>query len=263
MEILEAGDTVVTIDHRNGGRLSSLVVGRHELLIDAMGREDDPTSWGCFPLAPFAGRIRQGRFSFEGRAVRMPTNLPPHAIHGTTHVRPWEATGPGALRCELGPEWPWAGHAEQLVELAPTSLTLTLRVETTDDAMPATIGWHPWFRRNVGGADVGIVLPAERMWQRDGDGIPDGRLVAPSTGPWDDCFTALIGPVELHWPGVLDLYVESDCEHVVVFDEPFGALCVEPQSAPPDAHNSEHDLAIVTPDAPLVHRATWMWSEPG
>ena len=48
----------------------------------------------------------------------------------------------------------------------------------------------------------------------------------PTTGPWDDCFTALIGPVELHWDGVLDLYVESDCEHVVVFDEPVGALCV-------------------------------------
>ncbi|HEY1119598.1 MAG TPA: hypothetical protein VGE43_17930, partial [Acidimicrobiales bacterium] len=116
MEILEAGDAAVTIDHRNGGRLSSLVIGGHELLIDAMGREDDPTSWGCFPLAPFAGRIRHGRFSFEGRAVQMPTNLPPHAIHGTTHLRPWEATGPGALRCELGPDWPWAGHAEQLVE---------------------------------------------------------------------------------------------------------------------------------------------------
>src|SRR3546814_9492000 len=168
-----------------------------------MGREDAPPSWGCFPLAPFAGRIRQGRFSFEGRAVRMPTNLPPHAIHGTTHVRPWEATGPGALRCELGPEWPWAGHAEQLVELAPTSLTLTLRVETTDDAMPATIGWHPWFRRNVGGADVGIVLPAQRMWQRDGDGIPDGRPVAPSPAPWDDFFPELFGPLALPWPGRL------------------------------------------------------------
>ncbi|HAS10861.1 MAG TPA: aldose epimerase [Acidimicrobiaceae bacterium] len=263
METLEAGGASVTIDHEHGGRLSSLVVGGNELLIDAMGRSDDPTSWGCFPLAPFAGRIRDGRFSFEGRAVTLPRNHPPHAIHGTTHVQPWERTGAGTLRCDLGPDWPWAGHAEQEVELTPSSLTLTLRVETTADAMPATIGWHPWFRRSVGGADAEIVLPAERMWRRDDSGIPDGTLVTPTTGPWDDCFTALIGPVELHWPGVLDLYVESDCEHVVVFDEPAGALCVEPQSAPPDAHNSEQDLAVVTPDEPLVHRTTWAWSTPG
>lgn len=262
METLEAGAAAVTIDHDNGGRLSSLVIAGHQVLVDAQDRDDDPTSWGCFPMAPFAGRIRRGRFRFEGRRVELPENLPPHAVHGTTHVRPWEPTGPGTLRCDLGPDWPWRGHAEQEIELTATSLALTLRVETTDDAMPVTIGWHPWFRRTIGAAHVGIVVPAERMWRRDEDGIPDGSLVTPTTGPWDDCFTALIGPVELHWPGVLDLYVESDCEHVVVFDEPSTALCVEPQSAPPDAHNSEHDLSIVTPDEPLVHRATWTWSTP-
>jgi aldose 1-epimerase len=263
METLRAGDAAVTIDHERGGRVSSLVIGGDELLVDAIGREDDPTSWGCFPMVPFAGRIRHGRFSFEGRAVELPRNLPPHAIHGFGFQRAWEQTGPGTLRCDLGPDWPWAGTTTQQIELTERSLSLTLRVESHDEPMPVTLGWHPWFRRQVGGADVEIVLPAERMWQRDDEDIPTGELVTPSTGQWDDCFTALIGPVELHWPGVLDLYVESDCEHVVVFDEPVGALCVEPQSAPPDAHNSEVDLAVVVPGEPLEHRAIWTWSAPG
>lgn len=262
METLRAGEATVTIDHEHGGRLSSLVVHGHELLRAPDGPDADPTSWGCFPLAPFAGRIRHGRFSSRGKDVQLPRNLPPHAIHGMAHVQAWEATGPGTLRCDLGPDWPWPATAHQQVELGPRSLSLTLSVEAISSPMPVTLGWHPWFRRNIDGVAVELVLPAERMWQRDSEGIPDGALVEPTPGPWDDCFTALIGPVELHWPGILDLYVESDCEHVVVFDQPDDAVCVEPQSAPPDAHNSGEDLVVVAPGTPLVHRTTWSWSTP-
>jgi len=262
METLTAGDAAVTIDHAHGGRLSSLVVGGHELLVGRAEGHVDPTSWGCFPLVPYAGRIRHGRFTVDGREVQLPVNMPPHAIHGTTHVQPWEATGPGALRCGLGPDWPWPGVVHQQVELTPRSLSLTLRIESAAGPMPVSAGWHPWFRRRVGGVDVELVLPAERMWHRDGEGIPDGTVVEPPPGPWDDCFTALIGPVELHWPGLLHLYVESDCEHVVVFTEPDDAVCVEPQSAPPDAHNSGVDLGEATPEQPFEVQTTWMWSKP-
>jgi len=126
--------------------------------------------------------------------------------------------------------------------------------------MPVSVGWHPWLRRRVAGADARIDLPAERMWRRDADGIPDGTLVEPTPGPWDDCFTALVGPVQVTWPGVLVLRIDSDCEHVVVFDEPDDAVCVEPQSAPPDAHNSEIDLAVVRPGEPLLHHMVWTWA---
>lgn len=259
METLRAGDATVTIDHEHGGRLSSLTVAGHELLVGPTDPNADPTSWGCFPMAPFAGRIREGRFDFEGRRVELPANMAPHAIHGTTHTRRWESTGPGALRCDLGTTWPWPGVAHQQVELTPHALLLTLRVEASAGPMPVSAGWHPWFRRRLGDVDVDLVVPAERMWRRDPAGIPDGTLVEPPPGPWDDCFTAFIGPVELRWPGALHLYVDSDCEHVVVFDEPTHAVCVEPQSAPPDAHNSGLDLAIVTPEAPLEIHATWAW----
>ncbi len=263
METLRAGAATATIDHEHGGRLSSLVVDGHELLLGPADGFPGPTGWGCFPMAPWAGRIRHGAFRFRGQDVHLPLGLPPHAIHGTTHVQAWEATGPGRLRCDLGPDWPWPGTAFQEIELTPRSITLAMRVETTGAAMPVSLGWHPWFRRHLAGVAVELVVPAERMWQRDAEGIPDGSLVMAPPGPWDDCFTALIGPVELRWPGVLDLYVESDCDHVVVYDEQPNAVCVEPQSAPPDAHRSGEDLATVTPGAPLEHRTTWIWERTG
>lgn len=258
METLHAGDASVVIDHEHGGRLASLRVGDLELLIGQAENGEDPLGWGLFPMAPWAGRIRHGRFTWGSRSRAVPLDAPPHAIHGTTYTRRWDVLGPGHLGCDLGDLWPWPGRVEQRVELEADQLSLTLEIEA-DSPMPVSAGWHPWFRRHLAGADVAVTLPAERMWRKDADGIPDGTLVDPAPGPWDDAFTALIGPVELTWPGVLHLAVESDCEHVVVFDEPAGAVCVEPQSAPPDAHNSGEDLVVVEPGAAWAIHSTWAW----
>lgn len=258
METLRAGDVTVSVDPVNGARLASLVVGGHELLLGL----DDPVGggdgWGCFPMIPWAGRIREGRFVADGTSVQLPLGAPPHAIHGTTFLRPWDVDGPGRFATDLGDTWPWRGRATHDVELTEHGLTLTIGVHA-GETMPVSAGWHPWFHRTIAGADVEIDLPAERMWRRDDDGIPDGTLVEPTEGPWDDCFTALIGPVALTWPGVLELLVESDCEHVVVYDEVDRAVCVEPQSAPPDAHNSGEDLAFVAAGTSWTITTTWAW----
>ena len=55
--------------------------------------------------------------------------------------------------------------------------------------------------------------------------------------------------------------IETDCSCVVVYTEPEAALCVEPQSGPPDALNlAPH---VVTPDAPLVVHTTFDWAIDG
>lgn len=256
-EILSVDDTSVTIDHASGGRLSSLVVAGHELLVP---RREDPMGWGAFPMIPWAGRVRNGRFTYRGEEIDLPRTLPPHAIHGTAYLRSWTAEGAGASTVEFGDDWPWRGRARQTVSLEADRLELTIAVDNHDERpMPVTAGWHPWFRRTVGGVDVIVELTAARMWRRDHTGIPDGALVRPTDGPWDDCFTDLDGPVTLRWPGVLQLTVESNCRHVVVYDEDQRGVCVEPQSAPPDAHNSGFDLVEIGPGSSWTIATTWRW----
>ncbi len=274
MEELRAGegDEVVSlvVDHDRGGRLASLRVAGHELLVGADEGIGHPFGWGAFPLVPWAGRIRHGRVEVGSgrgaRTVQLPLAMPPHAIHGTTCDRAWTPVGPGSSRIDLGPDWPWPGQVTQVLDLSPRSLTWTLVVEggSHADPMPATVGWHPWFRRRLDGPEgpvpVTLDVPAEAMWRRDHEGIPDGTLVSPPPpGPWDDCFTGLIGPVTLAWDGIGSLHVDADAEHVVVFDELDVGVCVEPQTGPPDAHRSGEDLAWVTPDEPLVATTTWTW----
>ncbi len=252
---LEAGEVRARLLPEDGGRLGSLRVRDLELLLP---RGDDPMRWGCYPMAPFAGRVRRGRFRFAGIEHRLETNLPPHAIHGTVFTRPWRDEGGGRLSIDLGAGWPFAGRAVQVVTLDADALHLRLEVHAEAEPFPASLGWHPWFPRRLARGDaVELRIPARTMYRRDAEGIPDGGTLPPPPGPWDDCFTAFSAPPELRWPRALTLRIESSVDHFVVYDEPEHAVCVEPQTGPPDALNLAPRR--VEPGAPLVAEARFAW----
>jgi aldose 1-epimerase len=255
------GDARVVVDPDLGGRIVSLEVGGLHLLLTP---DDDPGGmhWGSFVMAPWAGRTRLGAFTFEGRSYQLDINATPHAIHGTVRDRVWTVdaatTTRVALRCDFGPEWPFAGWAEQTIELRPAGVELGLVMHSSGGPMPAIGGWHPWWRRQLSvGHPVRLDLPARSILVRDADGIATPQRVAPPPGPWDDCFTDLDGPPVLHWPGALELAIESDCPWVVVYDEPAESVCVEPQSGAPDGLN--HAPAVAHPGRPVVVHSFWSW----
>jgi aldose 1-epimerase len=261
---LRAGDAALTIDLPSGGRFSSLVVRGHELLVTE-GR--GPLEWGCYPMAPFAGRIRDGRFAFRGRTYRLATNLPPNAIHGTVLARRWEMTTATAdhaeMMVDLGPGWPFRGRVRQTVTLRQDGLDALLALEA-DEPMPAWLGWHPWFRREVAGATAELQFAAGRMYLRGPDGLPTGELVDPTRGPWDDAFAGVRAPIRLGWPGVLSLELRAATDVWVVYDERPHAICIEPQSAPPDAINlSRVEVPIAGPGHQLSISMTWRWTHGG
>jgi aldose 1-epimerase len=262
---LRAPGVAAVVDLAAGGRVASFVVDGRELLVtEGFG----PISWGSFPMVPFAGRVREGRFTFEGTAYELPIEMPPHAIHGTVLDRAWVAVDERTITTELGPNWPFRGHAVQRFELDAGRFTMRLELHA-EEAMPASIGWHPWFQRRppavasaaVAAADPGAVeleLDAGAMYRRDPSGMATAELISPPPpGPWDDCFTELRHPPRLRWPGFLELTIESDCPTWVVYTVPEAAICVEPQTAPPDALNT--GPAVVEPGRPLVAQMTWTW----
>jgi hypothetical protein len=112
---LTAPGVAVVVDLVSGGRIASFVVDGHELLLTD---GPAPMGWGSFPMAPYAGRIRDGRFEFRGRQHELPLLMPPHAIHGTVLDRPWRVVDHRAITTELGPSWPFGGRAVQQFELA-------------------------------------------------------------------------------------------------------------------------------------------------
>ena len=199
---LRSGDVVVTVEPAAGGRIGQIAVGRQQLLCD------DPSAgaigWGAYPMAPWAGRLRDGRFAFDGTTHQLPLNHTDedgtrHAIHGTVFDAEWtvDEVGPDAitLHCPLDtvPGWPFAGTARQTIIVADDRVTCRLLVDTDGDPFPASIGWHPWFRK-----PDRLTFEPDGMYARGGIGLPHATLVPPVAGPWDDCFVNH-RPVTLHY----------------------------------------------------------------
>lgn len=276
---LRAGDAVVTVYPDSGGRIGQIAIGDVDLLIDVPTPDARRTiRWGCYPMAPWAGRLRHGRFTFGGTDQQLTINHHDgdpddrersHSIHGNVWERPWTvrdvAATTATLECPLngGLDWSLGGIVVHELELHADRLVQTLTVAATDEhvdadpfraeSFPAEVGWHPWFRK-----PDRLTFNPTLMYRRDGLGIPTGELVDVTDGPWDDCFVNT-EPVRLHYDRAIahTVTVLSDCDDWVVFDQTVAATCVEPQSGPPNAFNMVHH--IVGPGSPLRRTMTIAW----
>ncbi|WP_030788876.1 aldose epimerase [Streptomyces sp. NRRL S-920] len=255
---LTAGDAEVTVQPGNGCRIGSLRIDGVELL-----RQGE--RYGSFPMVPWCGRIRDGQFRDGASVHQMPLNSPPHAIHGFARDARWRTARTSKTEAvftyDLTAPWPYPGRVTQIVELTEEALTLRLGIETYGDSFPAQAGWHPWFHRVLDGGGEPVRIDFDPAWQeeRGDDHLPTGRRVEPAPGPWDDCFGMPEGvDVTLTWPGRLALNVTSREQWVVVYDEQEAAVCVEPQTGPPNGLNTAPRL--VTPIEPLETATTWTWT---
>lgn len=257
---LTAGEAGLQLDLDAGGRASRLTVGDLELL--ARPDTDSTYHWGSFVMAPWAGRIREGRFSHDGHNHELAINHGPHAIHGTVADRPWthidHTEDTAVMDCRLDDRWPWPGRVRQVISLDERSARFRVEVHADDEPFPASAGWHPWFPRRLSrGGPLTLDVTAEAILKRDEAHMATSERVAIPPQPWDDCFDNVAWPVRLTWPDALELDVAGDTRYGVIFTEPEDAVCVEPQTGPPDALNLEPVLA--TADKPLTAEMTWTW----
>lgn len=251
--VLESGSAKATVDLDAGGRLGSVLVRGHEILVTE-GRS--ALHWGCYPMAPWANRVAHGAFDFAGVTYQLPVNFGDHAIHGTVFHAPWERDGEW-MRCDLGTEWPFAGFARQHFELDDDGLAMRLEVHSEDGPMPASCGWHPWFTTRIGEAELDFRFEAGFMYEQTDDGIPTGAKVPVPPGPWDNCFGDLGASPVLEWGSRLRMTIESSCSCLVVYNREPQGHCIEPQTAPPNALNMDPD--VVHPGEPLVATTRWTW----
>jgi aldose 1-epimerase len=260
--VLATDGAEVMVAPENGCRVASLKVAGTELLRQG-------PRYGAFPMVPWCGRTRNGTFRNGGVTHQLPINAAPHAIHGTGRDTIWRQA-PGATDTsaaffyDLTEPWPYPGRVTQVFELAETGLRITMSVEAAGDSFPAQAGWHPWFLRNLGAGGQDVAVDFAPAWQeeRGPDHLPTGKRIEPRPGPWDDCFGMPEGvDVTLTWPGELRLRVTSPAQWVVVYDEQPEAVCVEPQSGPPNGLNTAPRL--VTPIDPLEITTVWAWDRLG
>jgi aldose 1-epimerase len=234
-------------------------------------------------MAPWVGRLDGGRLPWHGKTYQIPPDFGEHAIHGLVKDRAFQveqADGTAlSLRCDLPETWPFGGTVRQIVTLAPGRLELVAEVIAADEAMPAGIGWHPWFARPATG-DVRLRLAATGTLRTREDLVPTGEIDALDgltdlrDGPLlgdrylDHVYTGIGAPAELAWP---DLVMRFDWEppvQSVCLHSPPRGVCVEPQTewpnAPVLAATGVQSTGQVTahPGSPLTARTVWTWQVP-
>lgn len=220
------------------------------------GERWNPLDTAAFPLFPFSGRIREGRFGWNGRDIRLPANFPPerHAIHGQSWQAAWTATQAGPCSATLtyqhkAGDWPWSYLAEQRFVLSPGGLSLDLSLTNqSNEAMPAGIGWHPYFPRE----DARLAARLPHVWQPDAERLPTGRItaspmIAPSADrPVDDYdldhpFEMEDGIIELTWPQRrlhIRMHTDDRLRFMILYIPPGqDFFCAEPVSHVPDMVN--------------------------
>jgi aldose 1-epimerase len=243
---LTAGDALAVVAPEDGGRLLRLSVGGHELLASVEPADGEPAGFfrGSFPMAPFAGFLAVA----EGSG----------SAHGFVYDRAWEVAQASSTAVELAVEldarWPFGGTVVQRFELSETGLAMTLRIEALR-AMPAAVGFHPWFRRDLGGGPVRLELSASGAHAFDAAGMALQTIGAVPPRPWDDVLAGVRSPV-LRWPE-LELALTSSTTTWIVYERRDDAVCVEPISAP--AGVVAAGTATASPGAPLTLDFSLHW----
>ena len=170
----------VGIDPESGGALTRFDLKMGNTRFDILRRASDPKSGApralgasSFPMIPYAGRLREGRFEFEGRSIDYPLNALPerHSSHGDGFTRPWALTALERHRAvlELLPAAfaPIQYHCTQSIELAEDRLDVRFRIRNLEShRIPIGIGLHPYFAHRHT-ATLRAHLPVQWHWDAE------------------------------------------------------------------------------------------------
>ncbi|MCW6171230.1 MAG: aldose 1-epimerase [Thermoplasmatales archaeon] len=256
--LLKSGTSFAIIESL-GAYLSELRLGTFDVL--KKSNDGIQTHGGCAVLIPFANRVRNATYTFEGKEYHMEKNDGANAIHGLCRNIDWSVDGINESSATLSCTLENKGYpAELLIKLnfilSDLQLKITFAIENVDDASaPLVVGLHPYFlysgEWNIMGSGK-----LKRLNVVD-DYFPDGtfsdidvrELGSSSAANMDSCF--LMGPNQTIRLGDHSIKIEG--EKFPYFQLYNGKYCegksvaFEPMTGAPDAFNNKIGLKVLEP----------------
>jgi aldose 1-epimerase len=283
---LEHGNQRASVVQR-GGALQSYSVAGVEI-VDGFADDERPPAFNGAVLAPWPNRIRDGRWSWQGRSQQLPVTEPAtgSALHGLVSDVLWqpELVRPDtlALTTELEPVagYPFALRLTVTWSLSDDGLSCRLgALNTGAEAAPFGVATHPFFQLPAARVDdLELQLPAGQWLQTDANLLPTALQPAAGTDHdfteprslkdvrLDTAFTAVspdadgLGTAVLSAGGAaVTIWAEPDFSWWQVYTSDYfepgsdrlrRSLAVEAMTCGPDALNSGADLIVLEPGVP-------------
>jgi len=189
---LTAGNLRLTISPSIGGSISAFEwaeeAGGCPILRECNNGAGNVLDSASFPLVPYVNRIRDGRFTFRGREVRLASNMAgdPSPLHGQGWLASWQVEDADARSAVLSfahhaGEWPWCYETRQAFALDEGGLSIRLTCRNIDDKpMPCGLGQHPYFSC---GPATRLATSVTHAWTIDEHVLPVEKV--PADGPFD------------------------------------------------------------------------------
>ena len=148
----------------------------------------EPGRFSSFNMIPYSNRIKDGILVHKAHTYQLAiTSTDGHAIHGEVRSRPWKILFQSKTRLELefvsteyqGISWPFPFKAGICYQLEANQCLISTTVQNLgDQEMPAGMGIHPYFVRNLTEKDDQVIVELPMV------GVYPGETPIP-TGGWE------------------------------------------------------------------------------
>ena len=218
------------------------------------GDLDRPTWGGMAIMIPFANRVRNGEYEFEGVRYSLPRNREGHAIHGLVLNEEWNVTSISENSVSLKHVLNHPGY--------PTELTSTVKYVLIEGGLdvefvvkntgfrnaPLVVGAHPYL---IATNDWRINTQGEVFICETVNKIPTGKLIPFNLNNiggrgFDDCFLVNSDVILESQYSVIRI-TRQGMPYVQIFTGVPNAVAIEPMSGAPDAYHNGMGLIIVKP----------------
>lgn len=292
---IETGESVAVIPEF-GGALNEIIFFENGELLSVFKGNNERKAFATHDafrgalLFPFANRIKDGKYTFNGIAYQLPVNYPEenNACHGFLFSRSMDIEDQQvnkqsarlSLRYRYGgdyPGYPFLFELNVHYELNKNDgfTCRTVLRNNGHEPLPFSMGWHPYFALGTSINRLQLKLPSGQRIELNERMIPIGRIIpfdefqeSRQIGDLtlDDCFRLESGRnryyVELsdsETEMVIQLWLDAGDQgfnYLQIYIPPQrNGIALEPMTSNIDAFNNGQGLLILNPEANF--EASW------
>lgn len=262
-------DVYAKINLKEGASLQLLTLSGHQIIKD-LHPLPYSTTYASSILFPFANRIKDGVYAFEGENYQFEINQKQenNALHGLVYNKTFqlidqkstEAKASVVLQykeVDKSPGFPYSYTIQLQYTFTENGLSLGVSVmNTSTKAFPFTLGWHPYFYSS----DLynsSVVFDSAKKLILDDRNITIGEEEIDNVGVFevrdkqlDDCYILNSGIVLFKTPDFDLLMQSSSKEHFLQMYTPPkpNTIAIEPTTGVSDSFNNNIGLQILNPN---------------